>query len=93
VRDKQSPLVDLYRTKRATLVEHGHWVLPAHFGDPLAEYQAVRTRVGLFDLCQRSLVRFTGDDRASFLNGMVSNDVTVLTSGEGLTRGLFRPSR
>jgi glycine cleavage system aminomethyltransferase T len=84
VREKASPLVDLYRAKGATLVEHEHWLLPAHFGDPLAEYHAVRTRVGLFDLCQRSLVRFTGDDRASFLNGVVSNDVTVLTSGEGL---------
>jgi glycine cleavage system aminomethyltransferase T len=81
---KQSALLDLYRAKGATLIEHEHWTLPAHFGNPFAEYDAVRTRVGLLDLCQRSLLRFTGDDRTSFLNDAVSNDLTVLTAGQGL---------
>jgi glycine cleavage system aminomethyltransferase T len=81
---KQSALLDLYRCRGATMVEHEHWLLPAHFGDPVAEYHAVRNSVGILDLCQRNFLRFTGSDRTSFLNGMVSNDVNALTAGRGL---------
>jgi glycine cleavage system aminomethyltransferase T len=81
---KHSALLDLYRARGATLIEREHWLLPAHFGDPFAEYDAVRNSVGILDLCQRSLLRFTGYDRASFLNGRVSNDVHALTVGQGL---------
>jgi glycine cleavage system aminomethyltransferase T len=81
---KQSALLDLYRARGATLIEHAHWLLPAHFGDPVAEYDAVRNHVGMLDLCQRNLLRFSGYDRTSFLNGMVSNDVNALAAGQGL---------
>ena len=57
--------------------------MPAHFGDSLREYSAVRHQVGLLDLCQHHLLRFSGDDRVSFLNGMVSNDVKTLASSHG----------
>ena len=42
-------------------VYHGRRVgTPQHFGDPHAEYQALRHGVGLCDLSHRSLVRVTG---------------------------------
>jgi glycine cleavage system aminomethyltransferase T len=81
---KHSALLDLYRSKRAKLIEHEHWLLPAHFGDPIAEYDAVRNHVGILDLCQRNLLRFTGHDRMFFLNGLVSNDLNALSAGRGL---------
>lgn len=63
--------------------EESEWLLPIHFGDPLREYDAVRSHVGLLDLCSRSLLSLTGSERVSYLQGMVSNDVKVLTPGEG----------
>jgi aminomethyltransferase len=81
---KQSLLLDLYRSRRATLVEDGNRLLPAHFGDPIAEYDAVRNHVGIFDLGQRSLLRLIGLDRMTFLNSLVSNDLTALSAGHGL---------
>jgi glycine cleavage system aminomethyltransferase T len=48
---KQSALLDLYRSRGVTLIEHDDWLLPAHFGDPVAEYHAVRNSVGMLDLC------------------------------------------
>ena len=63
----------------------------AHFGDPVAEYDAVRNHVGVFDLSQRNLLRLTGHDRTSFLNGMVSNDVSALTAGRGLHAAFLDP--
>src|SRR4030095_461654 len=88
---QRSPLLGVYQSKRATLIEHDHWLLPAHFGDPIAEYEAVRSHVGVLDLCQRNLLRFTDRDRTSFLNRLISNDLTALTSGQGLHAAFTGP--
>lgn len=56
---------------------------PAHFGDPRAEYEAARNGVALAYRVGRALVRVSGGDRASFLQGMISNDVTDLQPGAG----------
>lgn len=81
---QRSPLYDLHGSRGAVFLEENGWRLPAHFGDPTREYQAVRSHVGLIDLCHRSLLRFQGPDRVSFLQGMVSNDVKLLAHGQGL---------
>ncbi|MCZ6626231.1 MAG: aminomethyltransferase family protein [Deltaproteobacteria bacterium] len=81
---KQSPLTELHRTRGADFVEAEGWILPLHFGDSPQEYRTVRSRVGLLDLCHHGLLRFTGPDRISFLQGMVSNDVKNLASGQGV---------
>ena len=80
---KQSPLHELHRAKGAAFVERDGWQLPAHFTDPSAEYRAVRSAVGLIDLSQRALLQFTGPDRSSFLQGMLSNDLRALKPFDG----------
>ena len=80
---KQSPLAQWQRANGAAFVEHEGWLLADHFGDPKNEYQCVRTACGLFDLSQRALLQFTGPDRVSFLQGMLSNDLRRLSMFEG----------
>jgi glycine cleavage system T protein len=80
---KQSPLVDFHRSNGATLAEYNGWLLPRVFGATEGEYRAVRSAVGLIDLPHRGLLQFTGPDRASFLQGMLSNDVLALKPFEG----------
>ena len=86
---KQSPLKERHQANGATFVEEDGWILPLHFGDPLREYEAVRSQVGLLDLCHRTLLRFTGPDRVSYLQGMVSNDVKKLAPGEGVRAAIL----
>ena len=81
---KQSPLKEHHQANGAEFVEQDGWMLPLHFGGPVEEYRAVRHQVGILDLCNRGLLRFTGPDRVSFLQGMVSNDVKKLSPGEGM---------
>jgi len=57
--------------------------LPQQFGDPEAEWTAVRRSCGVLDARFRYLLRLTGSDRITFLQGMVSNDVARLREGEG----------
>ena len=80
---QESPLAALHRARGAAFIEENSWILPLHFGDPLREYDAVRSHAGLLDLCHRSLLRLRGSDRTSYLQGMVSNDVKALTPGTG----------
>jgi len=80
---KQSLLTELHRSNGAVFVEQEGWRLPDHFGDSGAEYQSVRIAAGLFDLSHRALLQFTGPDRVSFLQGMLSNDVRVLQMFDG----------
>jgi folate-binding protein YgfZ len=80
---KASPLINLHRSNGAVLAERDGWLLPAHFGNPAAEYDAVRRAAGLIDFSHRGLLQFTGPDRLSFLQGMLSNDVRALKPFDG----------
>ena len=59
------------------------WELPFSYGDPEAEYRAVRTAAGLSDRSTCEVVEVTGRDRVSFLQGMLSNDLKALAPGQG----------
>jgi len=75
---KQSPLSAFHQSSRAKFVERDGWLVPGHFGNPTAEYAAVRSAVGLIDLAYCGLLQVTGPDRLSFLQGMLSNDLRAL---------------
>ena len=79
----KTPLAVWHETQGAVLVNDRGIELPERFSDPREEYQAVREQVGLIDLSFRAQIRMTGEDRAAFLQGMVSNDVKALRPGDG----------
>lgn len=81
---RETPLIETHRRNGAELVEQDGWILPAHFGAPLEEYEAVRSAVGLFDRCDYAALTLTGSDRVAWLQGMVSNDVKKLVPGSGM---------
>ena len=63
------------------------------WGDPSGswrgQWSAVRTACGLLDARFRAIVRVTGSDRVTFLQGMVTNDVAPLHDGEGTYAALL----
>jgi len=80
---KRSVLYALQQALGATFGTIADWELPQHFGNPPAEYQALRHGVGLCDVSYRGLVRVSGKDRQRFLHAMVSNDTQSLQPGQG----------
>lgn len=80
---KQSLLTESHKRNGAAFIEQEGWLLPDQFGDCAAEYRSVRSAAGLFDLSHRALLQFTGADRVSFLQGMLSNDVRLLNMFDG----------
>ena len=64
--------------------ERGSAPNAADFGDSRAEFQALLTGCGLYDLSWRSKIAVTGGDRVRWMNGMVSNNVRDLAAGHGV---------
>ncbi len=72
-----------HRAQGAAIRELDGWLLPASYGDPTAEYAALRDAAGVIDRSPLGKVIVTGRDRQSFLQGMLSNDVKSLEPGQG----------
>jgi aminomethyltransferase len=57
------------------------------FGEPQAEYAAVRKSAAIFDFPQRGLLELTGKDRLPFLNNLLTNQTYDKATKSGLTPG------
>jgi folate-binding protein YgfZ len=79
--DAESPVLAAAGNVPRTVVEGV--AVAASYGDPTAEYRALRERAAVVDHAFRGRVRASGSDRVSFLQGMLSNDVKALASGAG----------
>jgi folate-binding protein YgfZ len=58
---------------------------------PRAEFQALSSSCGVFDLGSRAKIKLTGEDRVRWLNGMVTNNVRDLAVGHGVYAFLLNP--
>ncbi len=81
---KQSPLHEHHVTLNAQFEEVAGWTMPQHYGDPAAEYQAAREAAALADLSHRGTLRVTGEDRVTWLQSIISNDIRPLQPGSGI---------
>ncbi len=68
----------LHEQAGARFLEVGSREAVAAYADGQAEYDAARHAVALHDASYREFLRITGEDRASFLHGMVTQEVKNL---------------
>jgi folate-binding Fe-S cluster repair protein YgfZ len=71
-----------FASRGATQAADRGVVLPRHFGDPELEYRALREGAAVVDLGFRTIVRATGPDRVTFLQGMLTNDIAAIPLGK-----------
>src|SRR5438445_11355543 len=57
------------------------WLIPATYGPVDAEVRAVRSRAGMIDWRDRAKIRLTGSERVTFLDGIGTADMKILTPG------------
>ncbi len=77
-------LHSVHSASGAKFLEVDGWLLPAYFTSPIAENLAVRNNVGIIDLSNRGYLKVSGPDRTSFLQGIITNDVSGIVPGMGL---------
>jgi folate-binding protein YgfZ len=80
---------ELWRRHGTPLGDYLGGRLPASFAGLPAEYEAARAAAVVFSVTYRTLLLATGSDRATFLQGMLTNDVRALTAGQGCRAALL----
>jgi len=75
----------------AAVAEYCGATTAARFGDPQAEFAALRNACGVYDLGFRAKISLTGGDRVRWLNGMVTNNIRDLAAGHGVYAFLLNP--
>lgn len=79
---QQTPLHAVYKEYGGKTINFGGWDLPVQFSGIRSEHEAVRTRAGLFDVSHMGQLMVTGTDSLSFLQKMMTNDVSKLKPGK-----------
>jgi folate-binding protein YgfZ len=64
---------------------------PLSFTDPVEEYWTIKKVAGIADISSTGRLIITGKDRVSFLNGLLTNDLTKVTEDGGQHSALLNP--
>ncbi len=79
---RRTPLHERHAAAGAKLVPFAGWEMPVQYADGIrAEHIAVRRHAGLFDVTHMGQVETSGPQAETFLQRMLSNDVTRLREG------------
>ncbi len=78
---KRTPLYEVYSENGAKTIDFGGWDLPVQFSGIIQEHEAVRTKVGLFDVSHMGEFKVKGSESLIFLQKMMTNDVSKLQDG------------
>ncbi len=88
---KQTPLFEVYRKFGAKVIDFGGWALPVQFSSILDEHEVVRTKAGLFDVSHMGEVLVEGKGAESYINYLVTNDVTKLSINQAQYTAMCYP--
>lgn len=88
---KRTPLYSCHIAAGAKMVSFAGWEMPLQYRGVVEEHQAVRTRVGLFDVSHMGEIEVTGSRAFDLLQYVTCNDVSKLAVGRAQYTGLMTP--
>ncbi len=80
---KESPLSSEHEALGARMIGFAGWRMPVQYQGIIPEHQAVRERIGVFDISHMGQVAVNGPLAEKWLNGLLTNDVASLENGQG----------
>ncbi|WP_242344825.1 glycine cleavage system aminomethyltransferase GcvT [Anaeromyxobacter terrae] len=89
---QRTPLFDTHVRSGARMVDFAGWEMPVQYAGILEEHDAVRTRVGLFDVSHMGEVVFRGPRALESLNRLFTNDLSKVADGQAQYGCLCRES-
>lgn len=81
---KKTELYDEHVAAGARIVDFAGYAMPVQYQGVIAEHQAVRNQVGVFDVSHMGWLTIEGRDVASNINDLFTKDLTPLTSHQAL---------
>lgn len=78
---EKTPFFALHQTLGAALADFHGWLLPLHYGSPIAEHNAVRKSCGLFDVSHMGEILVQGKDAEKLLQLLLVRDIAGMKAG------------
>ncbi|HEY9126823.1 MAG TPA: glycine cleavage system aminomethyltransferase GcvT, partial [Acidobacteriaceae bacterium] len=88
---KQTALNATHRALKAKMVDFGGWDMPVEYSGLIAEHNAVRTGVGLFDVSHMGEIQFRGPSSLAAVQRITMNDASRLKDGQAQYSALLTP--
>ena len=88
----RTPLTDAHERLGARMVGFGGWLMPVQYAGIIAEHNAVRSAVGVFDLSHMGEVEVRGAGALATLQRVMTNDVSRIGDGRALYSPMCLPS-
>ncbi|AFY75316.1 glycine cleavage system T protein [Synechococcus sp. PCC 7502] len=88
---KHTPLFDLHLDAKAKMVEFGGWQMPLQYQGIIAEHQAVRSSVGMFDVSHMGKFAIAGKNALGSLQKLVPSNLARLKAGQAQYTALLNP--
>lgn len=79
---KKTPLYPIYKEYGGKTIDFGGWDLPVQFAGIKEEHKTTREKAGLFDVSHMGEISVKGENSESFLQKMVTNDVSKINIGQ-----------
>ena len=79
---KKTPFYQKHLQTKGRIVDFSGWALPVEYESTLAEAEAVRQSCGLFDASHMGEIVVRGSGAFSFLQRLVSNDLSTINAGQ-----------
>lgn len=89
---KKTPFYPMHLKYGGKVVDFGGWALSVQFSGILDEHQTVRDQVGLFDVSHMGEATIKGPQALSYLQHMVSRDLTPMKVNQVFYTHLLYPS-
>ncbi len=79
---QRGPLEDRHRELGASFAEFSGWLMPLSYAGTVAEHNATRNAVGLFDVSHLGKALVQGPGAAAFVNSALTNDLGRIGPGK-----------
>ncbi|GAA4678581.1 glycine cleavage system aminomethyltransferase GcvT [Gordonia humi] len=76
------PIADRHVALGASFAEFGGWDMPVAYSGTVAEHNAVRSAVGIFDVSHLGKALVAGPGAAAFVNRTLTNDLGKIAAGK-----------
>jgi aminomethyltransferase len=80
--ERRTHLLDAHKRLGARIVEFGGWDMPLQYSGIVAEHNAVRNSVGVFDVSHLGKLRVTSESGTAALQHAVTADIEALEPGQ-----------
>jgi len=87
---KTTPLTGWHRAHGARMVSYAGFQMPVQYAGVLAEHEAVRERVGLFDITHMGEILARGAGVSPWLDGLTTNRINNLETGKVVYTAMCR---